>query len=81
MWWGLRTWIEEEGALNPDAETEEEILTTGYKPNTRVLTIEPKEDFSARLGRSPDRADSMALAVCNHVGTARHMEAMQVLFV
>lgn len=81
LWWGLRTWLEEEGALDPDAETEEEILATGYKPSARVLTLEEKDDIKARLGRSPDRADALALAVAGHLGKVRQLGPLNLHYV
>ena len=61
-----------EGSVFPDAETEEELLAVSrkWRSGTAAL-LEPKEQVSARIGRSPDRADALALAVAGHVGKVR----------
>ena len=58
------------GAMNPDIDTEEELLAASYKVAARgnASMLEPKDKIKARLGRSPDRSDAIALAVAAHVG-------------
>jgi hypothetical protein len=79
--WRLRDWLWERGALDPDIETEEELLAATYRVAARGVgsILEPKEKIKARLGRSPDRADALALAVSGHVGRVRSRGQMQVL--
>lgn len=82
LWHRLRDWLWTEGALDPDAETEEELLATTYKwGRGSAAMLEPKERIKARLGRSPDRADALALAVAGHVGKVRQRGALTVHWV
>lgn len=70
MYWCLREMLNPDTQVNPfpiglpnDEEMIEELLSTRYKINSRgQIQIEPKEDIKARIGRSPDKAD--ALAIC-----------------
>lgn len=59
--------------MDPDVETEKELLAASYKVATRGNSsiLEEKDKIKARLGRSPDRADALALAVAGHVGKVR----------
>jgi hypothetical protein len=68
LWVHLRDWLLEEGAMEIDAELEEELLAPTIKWVGQRLRLEPKLDTKKRLGRSPDRADGLALAVGGHVG-------------
>lgn len=68
MWWRLREWLETEGSMDPDEDLEEELMAPTYSYVGRRLKMEKKEDTKARLGRSPDRADALALAVAGHIG-------------
>lgn len=57
----LRDWMWTEGAMDPDPDTEEELLAATYKwGRGSAAILEPKEQIKARLGRSPDRADALA---------------------
>jgi len=60
----LRDWLRDGGAIPPIPELEAELLAPEYKYNTRgQILVEPKEAIKSRLGRSPDLADALALAV------------------
>jgi hypothetical protein len=50
--------------LPPDTKLEGELVapTFAYLPNGRIK-VESKDEIKARLKRSPDRADALALAV------------------
>lgn len=71
LWWRLRDWLRDEAAFDPDEDLEEELLAPTYKWSGRAKILEPKEQIKARLGRSPDDADALALAVSGHVGAAK----------
>lgn len=64
LWWGIRTWLAEGGALPEDAKRDSELLaaTYGFDERSRVK-VESKDSIRKRIGRSPDRADALALAV------------------
>ena len=68
LWWRLRDWMRDEAAFEVDDVLEEELLAPTYKWSGRAKQLEPKDKIKARLGRSPDRADALALAVAGHVG-------------
>jgi hypothetical protein len=63
-YWGLRRLLEMgKIALPPDPVLFEELVGTGWKTNSAgKIQIESKDDIRARLGRSPDRADAVAMA-------------------
>lgn len=64
MYGELRRWLRGENPvrLPNDNGLLEELITMQWKPNSSGKTIlEPKEDIKARLGRSTDAADSLAL--------------------
>lgn len=64
LWFATRDWLKEGGALPGDAKLESELLapTFGFDAQGRQK-VESKDDIKKRLGRSPDRADALALAV------------------
>ncbi len=63
LWFGLKTWIKNGGALPDDGKLHAELLAPmyGFTVDGR-LKVESKDDIKKRLKRSPDRADAMALA-------------------
>jgi hypothetical protein len=69
MLWHLREAIDPRGAnpiaLPPDDDLREELrhFRWNLRPDGRVQ-VESKDDMKARLGRSPDKADACAYAVC-----------------
>lgn len=68
LWYGLRDWLRDHGAIEIDEGLEEELLAPSYKWAGTAVRLEPKDAIKKRIGRSPDRADSLALAVHGHVG-------------
>ena len=66
--WCLRERFES-GDIDIDPADEElahELATLRWKPDSRGrVTIEAKDDMKKRLGRSPDRADAVAIAFAN----------------
>lgn len=71
-YWYLRQRLQEEKnlALPPDDELREELLETRWSVNSSGrIKIEAKDDIRGRIGRSPDKADALALTLCR---AARH---------
>lgn len=68
LWWNLRDWIAGKAAYVPDDTVSEELLAATFKPHKEGIALEPKEKLKERIGRSPDRADALALAVSGHIG-------------
>ena len=62
--WGLRILLDQgKIALPKDDALWEELCGLMWKVNsTGKVQIEAKDEFRARLGRSPDRADAVAMA-------------------
>ncbi len=59
-------WIADEGMLPPDAELRAELLAPTYDFDGRGKhRVEPKDAIKERLGRSPDKADAVHLAIFN----------------
>lgn len=63
MYWNLAQWIEAGGCLPDDPGLKVELCTPTYShDNARgVMKLESKDDIKARMGKSPDRADALAL--------------------
>lgn len=63
MWWGVKEWLEQGGALPDSMELVRELSAPTYEfDRTRsVFRLEPKEDIKERIGKSPDIADALAL--------------------
>lgn len=73
LWWRMRDWFIERGALDPDQTLEEELLAPRYEQKGTWIQMEPKDEFKKRLGmRSPDYADALALSIAGHVGRQSH---------
>ncbi len=64
LWFSLRTWLSEGGVLPPDPKLEAQLsaITYRFDEQGRYL-VESKDDLKERLGRSPDEADALCLAV------------------
>lgn len=69
LWFGIADFLKEGGALHSavgeeDGKLDAELLTPTYKidPQGRQV-VEPKDAIKQRLGRSPDIADAVGLAV------------------
>lgn len=67
MWFLMAEWIKNGGALPPIPELIAELTTPTYSFKGDQFLIEPKEDIKARLGRSPDLADALALTFAQPV--------------
>lgn len=63
LWFSIRRFLENGGTLPADQRQEAELLAAKHKLNAKMLTeVEGKPEMKKRLGRSPDRADALALA-------------------
>lgn len=64
VWFGLRAWLLEGGALPDDDELDSEILAHTYAFNVKgQKQVVPKKLVRKLLTRSPDRADALCLAL------------------
>ncbi len=72
-YWRLREKLEAgELALPPDEKLMDELIATRWRPTPEgKVRIEAKDDLKARLGRSPDRADAVVMAVAGEVARKR----------
>lgn len=80
MWWAMAQWIKDGGALPPECEQiVAELTRTTYSFKGDTLMIEPKESIKAKIGRSPDFADALALTFAFPVASARMNAVLQRL--
>lgn len=64
LWFGVRDWLREGGELPEDEKLLSELTAPQYSFDARGrYLVESKDKMKARVGRSPDRADALALAV------------------
>ncbi len=67
LFWRLREALAPEAetplALPQDPELMQELTAARWSVQVSGIKIEPKDDIKKRLGRSPDKADAVALAV------------------
>lgn len=64
LWANLAQWIREGGAIVEDAKLAKELHAPEWIGQVSGrMKITPKEDLRKALGRSPDRADALGLAV------------------
>jgi phage terminase large subunit len=63
LWFGIASWLET-AQFEHDAKVKAELLGAQYFFDARGRRqVEPKEKMKKRIGRSPDGADALALAV------------------
>lgn len=68
LWFSIRDFLSEGGQLPPDDLLARDLLAPVYFFDSQGRRqVESKEDTKKRLGRSPDRADAVALAICRQV--------------
>lgn len=62
MYFKMLEWMQQGGALPDDQDLKAELTVTEYRftSNGRII-LQPKEEIKELTGRSPDRADSLAL--------------------
>jgi hypothetical protein len=66
---GLLEWVRMGGAFPPDLKLEAELVTVRWRQiEGGRSALEPKSEIKERLGRSPDRADALALATWQPAG-------------
>ena len=58
---GIKGWLENGGALPPDKQLIQELAAPCLKPSDGKFIMERKVEIKKRLGRSPDKADALAL--------------------
>lgn len=64
LWGSLEAWIRDGGAIVTDAKLEKELEAIEWSSNVRNrLKATSKDDIRKTIGRSPDRADALCLAV------------------
>lgn len=64
LWVGMRDWLKAGGAIPEDGKLEGELVAPTYLFDAQGrMQIESKKDMRKRLGRSPDRADALGLAI------------------
>lgn len=61
MYFELCEWIRKGGAVYPDPDIVAELTATTYTFKGDKLVLEPKEQVKAKIGRSPDKSDALAL--------------------
>ena len=75
LFWRLREALAPEAdaplALPQDPELMQELTAARWSVQVSGIKIEPKDDIKKRLGRSPDKADAVALAVWGGATTNR----------
>jgi hypothetical protein len=63
LWFGIRDWLEAGGALPSDDRLEKELIAPIYLFTAQgKRRVSSKDAMKGELGRSPDRADALALA-------------------
>lgn len=64
LWFALRDWLRDGGELPDDGKLEVELLAPEYAFDARGrYVVESKDETKRKLGRSPDRADALALSI------------------
>jgi len=64
LWFGVTAWLEAGGVMPSEPELEAELRAPTYDfTPSMAKRVESKKDIKRRVGRSPDRADALALAV------------------
>jgi phage terminase large subunit len=62
MWRGLREWLKDDPcSIKRDGELKAEASAMRYGYKDGLLLMEDKKQYKKRVGKSPDRADSLAL--------------------
>jgi hypothetical protein len=67
LWWMLREWLRHDGdaMLPPDEKLIEELSTPTYSTQSGKIKVMKKDEMKELLGRSPDRAEALALTFYN----------------
>lgn len=68
MYDNARDWLEHDGCISDDIELKSQLSVSTYKFTTsNRMILEEKDKIKERLGRSPDRADSLILTFAHPV--------------
>lgn len=70
LWFTLREWMRDGGAIPSDDKLEDDVLAPKLTQHDNgKVSVEPKESIKKRLGRSTDSADACILSVWSHADT------------
>lgn len=74
MWWGMKEWLATGGAIPSLPALKQDMASPTYSYNSaNKLCLESKDDIKARIMRSPDLADALALTFASPVAKSlRH---------
>ncbi len=61
MWFEMARWIKDGGAMPYDAELAEELCAATYTFQGDKFRLDDKDSIKETIGRSPDKADALAL--------------------
>jgi hypothetical protein len=68
MWWGMKEWLATGGAIPNLPALKQDMASPTYSYNSaNKLVLESKDDIKARIMRSPDLADALALTFATPV--------------
>jgi hypothetical protein len=64
LWFGVRDWLRDGGAIPSDSTLESELVAPTYTFDNRArFQVESKDQIKKRIKRSPNHADALALAI------------------
>jgi hypothetical protein len=75
MWFDMVKWIKAGGALPNDPELAEELCAATYTFQGDKFRLCDKDDIKEEIGRSPDKADALALTFAFPVSRGNNHEA------
>lgn len=79
MWRGLRDWLKDTPcSIGRDGELKAEATAMRYSYRDGLLLMEDKKGYKKRVGKSPDRADSLALTFAVDAMPKRTQEAVSI---
>lgn len=67
IWYEMAEWVKSGGALPDVPGLLEELTQIKYSFKGDKIIIEPKDQFKARIGRSPDLADALAVTFASRI--------------
>lgn len=72
MWWGIREWLDQGGAIPDIMDLKQDLCSPTYEYTANgKRKLESKDDIKARLLRSPDSGDALALTFAHQVQPKR----------
>lgn len=79
LWFGLKDWLQAGSIPAGDDDLREEVAAPTFTFDARgKYQVSSKDEMSATLGRSPDRADALALSVYRPPAQRRGLRARRV---